>query len=253
MSQVPAEPDKDNCEDTLDGALGSLVKVYQPRKGYRFSLDSLLLARFVETGGKFGDVVELGSGCGVVSLCLGALGVSGSIRGLELQADMVRRARRSAEVNGLDGVVSFIEGDLRAADDYLGRTSCDCLVTNPPFRKRGTGRLSPRESDALSRHEIECSLKDVVRAAKLLLKNKGDFYCIYPVSRLEETISECADAGIGAAELVLVHPRLNEQAKLFLLHGKKDGNGELKVLPPLELHDAGGDYTAEAKRLIGSR
>lgn len=237
-------------DETPDAALGGAVRLIQPRKGYRFALDSVLLARFAAER-PAGRALDLGCGCGVVSLCLLALGGAREMVGIDIQGEMVGRARRSADWNGLTGRARFEELDLRQVRGRLPAQSFELVVSNPPYRPAAAGRLSPEPSAALARHEVACDLDDVAGAAGYLLGTGGEFCAVYPASRLPHLLAGCRGAGLEPKVLWPVHPRWGEPASLVLVRCARGGGEGLELRSPLFLHADGARYSAEAERLLG--
>jgi len=237
-------------DETPDAALGGAVRLIQPRKGYRFALDSVLLARFAAER-PAGRALDLGCGCGVVSLCLLALGGAQEMVGVDIQGEMVERARRSAGWNGLAGRARFESLDLRQVRGRLPAQSFELVVSNPPYRPAAAGRLSPEPSAALARHEVACDLRDVAGAAAYLLGTGGEFCVVYPASRLANALAACRGARLEPKLLWPVHPRRGELATLVLLRCARGGGEGLELRSPLFLHVDGARFSSEAERLLG--
>lgn len=237
-------------DETADAALGGAVRVIQPRKGYRFSLDSVLLARFAAEE-PADRALDLGCGCGVVGLCLLALHGAKQVVGLDLQEAMVHRAWRAARWNGQADRSAFVTGDLRAVPRMFRGRSFPLVVSNPPYRPVSSGRVSPNRSAAIARHEVACSLADVAAAAAHVLPAAGRFCVVYPARRLAVLMHVCRTSGLEPKVLRLVHPREGEPASMALLRCAKTRRGEMEVRSPLYLHASGKRYSAEAERLLG--
>jgi tRNA1Val (adenine37-N6)-methyltransferase len=236
---------------TLDGALGGAVTLVQPADGYRFSLDAILLARFAaETPASV--VLDLGCGCGVVGLCVLALGGAERLEGVDIQAQMVDCARGSARRSGLGERAAFRVGDYRERIGVLPGGGYPLVVSNPPYRPPGSGQLSPRPGVALARHEVCGTVEDLARSAAGALRQGGSFCVVYPAARLPMLLAACEGSGLQPRSLRCVYPRERRPASLVLLRCTKGAGGGLEVRPPLVLHGAGGaKYSAEAATLLG--
>ncbi|MCR4398786.1 MAG: methyltransferase, partial [Firmicutes bacterium] len=150
-----------NKGERLDDLGRSGLRIIQSRSTYSFGLDSVLLAHFARA--KRGDlVVDLGAGNGVVAILLSTLTPAAKILGIEIQPELVDMARRSVEINELGGRVEVVEGNILDAPRLLGVARADVVVTNPPYWREGSGAKNPNRLLAVARHEIECSLGDVV-------------------------------------------------------------------------------------------
>ncbi|GAB6062061.1 tRNA1(Val) (adenine(37)-N6)-methyltransferase [Deferrisoma palaeochoriense] len=236
-------------DETLDGALGGAVRLVQPRKGYRFSVDAVLLARFAaETPAD--RVLDLGCGCGVVGLCLLALGGAGELVGVDRNPAMVDRARRSAAASGLADRARFEQADLREPGRWR-RPRYPLVVSNPPYRPLGRGRVSPDPEVAEACHEVSCTVDDVVAAAADALRSRGRFCCVYPAERVVGLLAACRTHGLEPEALWPVHPRPDAPAHRVLVRAVKGGREGLELRPPLVLHAPDRKYSQEAERLLG--
>lgn len=236
--------------ESVDGALGGTVRLVQPRKGYRFGVDAVLLARFAAER-PVARALDLGCGCGAVSLCLLALGGAREVLGIDIQEEMVDRARRGARWNGLSERARFEAADLRELRSRVPPQSFDLVVSNPPYRPCGSGRASPDPASALARHEVAGSLADAAEAAAFALGTGGAFCAVYPAARLAALLAGCRGAGLEPKVLLPVHPREGDPASLVLVRCARGGGEGLEVRSPLFLHAAGPGYSPAAERLLG--
>lgn len=236
---------------TVDGALGGAVTLVQPGRGYRFSLDAVLLARFAaET--PVAAALDLGCGCGVVGLCLLALNGAERVEGVDIQEPLVACARESARRSGAAERAAFRVGDYREGSAFSA-AAFPLVVSNPPYRPPESGRLSPRPTVAVARHEVCGTVHDLARAAARALSPRGDFCVVYPSARLPTLFDACAAAHLHPRVLRCLHPRVGQPASLVLLRCVKGAaGGSLEVRPPLFLHGEGGEkYSSEAATLLG--
>ncbi|HXP52799.1 MAG TPA: methyltransferase domain-containing protein, partial [Bacteroidia bacterium] len=172
-------------DETLDGPHG--LKIIQKRYGYRYSQDSLQLADFA-TIKRDDEVIELGTGCGVMALILARKGLRKRIVGLEIQKELAELSRRSVKLNSFEGRIEIIEGDIRKIKSLFPPNSFDYVITNPPYVKTRSGLISPAPQKALARHEILCNMNDVLEAIGYLLKPLKRGACVYPAARFGELI-----------------------------------------------------------------
>ncbi len=235
--------------ETLDAILGGRLKVIQKKSGYRFSIDSLLLAHFtVLKEGE--DCVDLGTGSGVVALILACRRCGGKILGIDIQEEFAAMARRSVESNGLAGCVEIRQGDVRHPEACLQPGSFDVAVFTPPYRRLRSGRTNPEPAKAAARHEIVGTAGDFVAAAAHCLKAKGRAYTIYPARRMVEMLSRMRALRIEPKCLRVVHSRPSGRGEFILVEGVKGGREEMTVLPPLFIYGEGSEYSAEMEAIF---
>lgn len=235
--------------ETLDAFFGGKLWLYQSRKGYRVSLDTLLLAHFarVKRGEK---IVDLGTGNGVLPLILNRRYPNAEIVGVELQAAMVERAAKNLRLNCQPTRLQIVHGDVRAIERVGPAGGFDAAVSNPPFRKPNSGRLSPDDERRLARHEIQGNLSDFVRAANYLLRARGRLAMVYPSLRAVDLLAEMRRVGIEPKRLRPVHSFKQSEAALILVEGVKGGRSGLEIAPPLVVYRGRQRYTEEAAKIV---
>lgn len=235
-------------EETLDDLVLGSLKIIQPRKGYRFSIDAVLLAHFPEMDG-VETVVDLGMGNGVMALLLAYRNPQASITGVEIQKQMVQRARRSVLYNHLEQRITITQADINRIPDCWSAGQADLVVANPPFWKKGQGQVSQDPEQAIARHELQVNLSGVVRAARHLLKPGGRFALLQPARRLSEALYEFHQQGLSPQRLRLIHPLANREAGHFLLEAVPLCSSPLRILPPLVIYQSPGIYGEEIRLL----
>ena len=236
-----------NPEETFGTLFGGRLEIRQNKKGYRFSIDALLLARFAEP--RLTDrVIDLGTGCGVIPLILVFRRKAEAVVGVEVQPSLAALARQNVSLNQLAAQIEIREEDFRNLPGKGG--VFDCALCNPPYRRAGSGRVNPQEEKALARHEINATLEDVLRAAHHLLKNKGRFYSIYPATRTADLFQGLRRFHLEPKRVQFVHSRDREEARLVLVEALKEGKTQVKILPPFVLYDPEGRYTLQAEEVF---
>ena len=220
-------------------------RILQKKDGFRFGIDAVLLAWFAGTVGPEDRVIDLGSGTGVIPLLMDARNVCGNYLGLEIDPRMAEMASRSALLNGVEERVRFMEGDLKNASESLGKGIFDIVTSNPPYRKAGTGKMSPDPWKAAARHELLCTLEDVVREAAALLRDGGHFYMIHRYERFPEILLELYKQGLAIEKLRAVCPSEEKMANLILVGAVKGKETVTKSEWPLIVYDGEGHYTQE--------
>jgi tRNA1Val (adenine37-N6)-methyltransferase len=216
--------------ETLDDFLDGRLRLIQPARGYRFSIDAVLLAQFVTV--KPGEVVvDLGAGCGIISLLLLLEKPVAYAIALEIQRNLADQAVRNAALNGVTDRMGVLLADLRQVP--LRKPVADLVVCNPPFRRPGSGRVNPDFGRAIARHEIMASLNDILSAASAVLKPKGRLALIYPAGRLVDLLVRMRAFDVEPKRMQVVYPSMEEESKLVLVEGARGGKGGVKILPPL--------------------
>lgn len=224
-------------EETVDELRGYGLRIIQPRGGYRFSLDPLLLCDFA--GVREGErVTDLGTGSGVIPLILARQCAGASFVGVELQEEMVELARRNVDLNGLTERIEIIGADVLALRGRYPVSSFDLVVANPPYRRQGTGKVSPRAGRDAARHETTAGLADFLAVAKYLVRPAGRICFVYHVSRLAECLAEAERLRLVPSRLAFVHGAPQAEARMFLVELLKGRKRELRVLPPIFVRDA---------------
>lgn len=238
-------------DETLDSLSIGNLQILQAENGYRYSLDPVVLARFIKLG-HARRVVDLGTGCGILPLLLAKLGDAEELVGVEVQHDLADRAKRNVVFNGLQSRIRILHEDVRAIRNVFPAGCADLVVSNPPYRRPDSGRIAPNDERAMARHELSGGLTDFIAAASWLLKNGGLFAVIYLAERLPELMSAMMMAGLEPKRLRMVHPCQGQSAKMVLLEGRKGGRPGLQVEAPLYVYaDSGGrrNYSAEVLQM----
>jgi tRNA1Val (adenine37-N6)-methyltransferase len=239
------EPD----DETLDTILGGGLAIVQPLRGYRFAVDALLLGRFARPRAR-DRVLELGTGCGVVSLMLAALYQPRAIVALELQSELAALATRNAALNHMDHL-TVLHADLRARRIAgAGLASFDYVVANPPYRALGSGRDSPNRGRRLARAESGANLADFVAAAGRFVRNSGRVALVFTAARVAELVAQLKLHRLEPKRMRFVHPRADSPAAIVLIEARKGGGVEAEVEPPLILYSRRGVYSDEARALL---
>lgn len=218
-----------NQDETIDDY--DNLKVIQKVYGFRFSIDAVLLANFAIIKKK-DKVIDLGTGNGIISLLIASK--AEHITAIEIQPEMVDLAKRNVILNGLSDKIEIIEADLRLSKELFPSGQYDVVITNPPYRILGSGRVNPNDLKALARHEINCTLDDVLKASFYLLKNKGRLAIVHRPDRLVELLIGSRQYKLEPKRLQFVHIGKGE-ASLVLVEAVKNGKPDLKVLSPITI------------------
>jgi tRNA1Val (adenine37-N6)-methyltransferase len=236
-----------SSDETLDTFFNGKLQIVQKKKGYRFSVDAILLSQFTKIR-KNENVIDLGTGCGILPLLLSQTTEANFLVGVEIQKGLAECAEKNVFLNHLGSRISILKQDFRDLKRTFPPGSFDVVLSNPPYRRYRTGRINPSTEKAVARHEIRGTLGDLITIASYLLPPKGRCYLIFPVLRTVDLLVALRGAKLEPKRLQFVHPRVAEEAKFILIESIKGGGVELKIMDPLILHET---YGAEASVLNG--
>lgn len=233
-------------------------KILQDDKAFCFGIDAVLLAAFTQLK-PASKVVDLGTGNGILPLLL--CGKSKKLRsshgaakchftGLEVQKGAVEMARNSVEMNGLEGQIEVVHGNLRDVRKLLAAQSANVVVSNPPYMVPEAASANSTDEKTIARHEVLCSLDDVVGAAAWLLKSNGAFYMIHRPYRLQEIFSSLQKYHLTPRRMQLVYPNLQQPPEMVLIEARPNYKPDLKIESPLIMY-SGREYTEEFKLFCG--
>jgi tRNA1Val (adenine37-N6)-methyltransferase len=231
-------------EETLDKILDGHLRVFQKKKGYRFSLDSILLAHFVSLKPRT-CAIDLGCGSGIILLILAKRFPDVDYTGLEIQDNLALLAQKNTQLNDLNSRIKILVGDAQKIKNVVPAHSFDTVIFNPPYRKLNSGRINPYPEKAIARHEIKGSLKDFLQTAQYLLKPAGRVFTVYPATRLVELVYLFRDCDIEPKKMRLVFSNNLSEAQFALVEGRSGSREELKIESPLFIYDQNKNYTEE--------
>jgi tRNA1Val (adenine37-N6)-methyltransferase len=236
-------------EETIDEILEGGLKICQSKRGYRFNLDSLILAHFVCLKHNTRNL-DLGCGNGIILLMLARVFPKTHWMGLEIQEPLARLAVKNVQINNLIGRITIVTGDARKMKNNFPAHSFDNVIFNPPYRKLNSGRINPLPEKAIARHEVSGSLQNFLQASKHVLKPAGKVFTIYPAKRLVELIALFRQHDIEPKRMKLVFSDRSSDAEFALVEGRSNSREELKIEPPLFIYDQPKKYTEEMKRIF---
>ncbi len=243
-------------DETLEPLLTEKGYILQKRHGYRFSLDAVVLADFAarrqgaQKAARPATCLDLGTGCGVVLVLLAkrVAGLQGY--GVEIQEELADLAARNLQLHGLEPRFRILLADLKDLPSRFPRASFDWITSNPPYRKRGTGRINPDPRKATARHELAVSLEELCRVMALLLRDKGRVYLVYPAGRFAGLVVHLREAGLEPKFVRPVYPKPRERASWVLVEAVRNAGEGLTLEQPLYIEDARGAYTEEMNRIF---
>lgn len=229
------------------------MKIIQSPTVFSFSLDAVLLAHFAYVPVQRGKILDLCTGNGVIPLLLSAR-TNAQITGVEIQERLVNMAERSISYNERSNQLSIIHGDLKQMQPVLGHSSFDAVTCNPPyFQTFEKTEQNKNEYLTIARHEILCTLEDVVKACKLHVRPGGKVAMVHRPGRLVDLITLFRKYRLEPKRIQFVYPKEGREANMLLIEGVRDGKADLKILPPLYIYNQDNTYTKEADNIIYGR
>jgi tRNA1Val (adenine37-N6)-methyltransferase len=237
--------------ETRDTILGGRLALIQPKHGYRFSVEAILLGRFVRAS-RSERVLELGAGCGVISIMLASIYRPREVVAIEIQPDLAEMIGRNAALNNLRSVRAIC-ADLRHKKIAgVEPASFDLVVANPPYRAITAGRENPNHGRRLARGESSATLADFVAAARRYARHGAVVSFVFTARRAAELISTMRAKKLEPKRIRFVHPRIAMPASVMIVEARVGGGIEASIEPPLILYDRPGIYTSEARAILSS-
>ena len=236
--------------ERLDDLQRNGLKIIQKTDGFCFGMDAVLLSGFASV--KPGErALDLGTGTGIIPLLLSAKTKGDHFTGLEIQTEIMKMAQRSVALNGLEKKIDIIQGDIKEASRIFGAASFDVVTSNPPYMNDAHGLKNPGDVKAISRHEVLCTLEDVVRERTKALKPGGRFYMVHRPHRLAEIITVMRQYKLEPKRMKFVHPFADKDANMVLIEAVRGGGAWLKLEPPVIVYKEPGVYTDEIYEIYG--
>ncbi|MDA3916091.1 MAG: tRNA1(Val) (adenine(37)-N6)-methyltransferase [Deltaproteobacteria bacterium] len=224
--------------------MGSKIKIFQPEKGYRFSIDPFILAAHIEGTGNQ-KVIDIGCGCGIIPLILSLKSSALKITGIEIQKELYDCAKKNILTNKLENSINIIHGDIKNIDTSDINGKADIIVSNPPYKKKGSGRLNPDSQKAIARHEITLDIDMLFKCSGRLLKEKSRLYIIFPAQRLSDLVLTMEHYSFSPEFIRFVHTKKYSTAKRVILCAGKNSNSPCVVHPPFYIYEDENKFSKE--------
>jgi tRNA1Val (adenine37-N6)-methyltransferase len=224
--------------------VGSKIKIFQPEKGYRFSIDPFILAAHIEGTGNQ-KVIDIGCGCGIIPLILSLKSSALKITGIEIQKELYDCAKKNILTNKLENSINIIHGDIKNIDTSDINGKADIIVSNPPYKKKGSGRLNPDSQKAIARHEITLDIDMLFKCSGRLLKEKSRLYIIFPAQRLSDLVLTMEHYSFSPEFIRFVHTKKYSTAKRVILCAGKNSNSPCVVHPPFYIYEDENKFSKE--------
>lgn len=225
------------------------VIIQNPKK-FCFGMDAVLLSGFAQVKEKE-RALDLGTGTGIIPILLEAKTKGKHFTGLEIQPESADMAKRSVELNHLESKIEIVTGDIKDASKRFGASSFDVITTNPPYMIGNHGLKNAEDAKTIARHEVLCTLEDILRESSRLLPPKGRFYMVHRPFRLVEIICLMTKYGLEPKRMKLVYPFADREPNMVLIEGLRGGKPRLTVEKPLIIYEEDGKYTDEIYEIYG--
>lgn len=224
--------------------------IIQKTDGFCFGMDAVLLSGFAEVfPGE--QVLDLGCGTGIIPILLEAKTEGKKFIGLEIQEEMADMARRSVALNHLEQKIQIVTGDIKTAGQLFQLSSFDVVISNPPYMSDTHGLKNPKDTKAISRHEVLCTLEDVVREGARLVKPGKRFYLVHRPFRLAEIITVLKKYKLEPKRIKFVHPFADRDANMVMIEAFRGGKAMMKVEKPVIVFQKPGIYSDEIRSVYG--
>lgn len=252
INEMKTQPQLSDGERLDEIGFGGLKLIQKPEE-FCYGVDAVILADFAAKYSRktFRSAVDLGTGTGIIPLILSHKTDIPSITGIEVQGASYDRAVRNSRMNGLEGRVGFIHGDVKDYRTGWGRQlqgSVDLVTSNPPYTAGSSGLTSSNPAKLIARHETTASLEDFMKCAAYILRDKGEFFMVHRPSRIVDICCLGRQYGLEVKELQFVSPNREGKPNILLVHMIKGGGREAKMLPPLYVYDMDGNYTEQLRK-----
>ena len=239
---------KDN--ERIDDLQRNGYRIIQDPDRFCFGMDAVLLSGFASA--KKGDkVLDMGTGTGIIPILMEAKTEAEHLTGLEIQPESADMALRSVKLNGLEDKISIVTGDIKEAKNLFPKASFQVITSNPPYMIGQHGLVNPHSEKAIARHEVLCTLEDVIENAAALLVPGGHFYMVHRPFRLAEIMTTLVKYRLEPKRMQLVYPYIDKEPNMVLIEAARGGKSRLQVEKPLIVYEKPGVYTSEIYDVYG--
>lgn len=239
-----------NMDERIDDLHRNGYKIIQNPNKFCFGIDAVLLSGFANVK-KNETSLDLGTGTGIIPILLEAKTQGEKFVGLEIQQESVDMAKRSVKLNSLEHKVEIVEGDIKQATALFKPSSFDVITSNPPYMNNGKGLTNTLVPKAIARHEILCTLEDVISAASKLVKVGGRFYMVHRPHRIADIICLLRQYKLEPKRIRFVHPYIDKEPNMVLIESTRHGKSMMKIEPPLIVYKDKNEYTDEIFDIYG--
>ncbi len=238
------------AHERLDDLERSNLKIIQDPSKFCFGMDAVLLTGFARVR-RGENVLDIGTGTGIIPLLLSAKTQGRHFTGIEIQPDMADMAARSVAYNHLEDRIDIVCADVRRADELWTPGTWDVITCNPPYMNEKSGLHNPKDALAIARHEIACTLEDVVRVSCAMLRSRGRIYMVHRPHRLIDIIDLMRTYRLEPKTIQMVHPFIDREANMVMIEAVREGGAYLRALPPIVVYESQGVYTPQIREIYG--
>lgn len=229
------------------------LKIIQNKEGFCFGVDSILLSDYAKKIKKNAKVIDIGTGTGIIALLLCKKTELCKIYGIEVQKEVAEMAGRSVILNNLQNKFEIINTNIKNIFEVLEPHEFDAIVTNPPYKKIDTGLKNYEKKQLVSRHEVECTLEDIIEKSSKLLKDLGEFYMVHRAERLVDIMCILRKYKLEPKNIRFVHSKVGDKPNLILIRAVRGAKEYLKIDKPLVIYKDNGEYTDEIKQIYNKK
>lgn len=236
--------------ERIDDLQRNGYQIIQNPDKFCFGMDAVLLSGFARAK-EGSSVLDMGTGTGIIPILMAARTKAAHLTGLEIQEESADMSRRSVALNGLEEKIRIVTGDIKEAESLFDAASFDVITCNPPYMIGRHGLVNPADAKAIARHEILCTLEDVIRQTAGLLKPGGNFFMVHRPFRLVEIMVLLRQYKLEPKRMQLVYPFVDKEPNMVLIEANRGGKPRIKVEKPLIIYKEPGIYMPEIYELYG--
>ena len=229
------------------------LKIIQNKNGFCFGIDSILLVDFAKIIKTNSKVIDLGTGTGVIPILLSGKTKKTKFTGIEIQQDVADMANRSVKLNNLQDRINILNTNILDLKQKYKKGEFDVVVSNPPYKKQGTGIINENDQKQISRHEITASLENFIEIASYLLKDFGEFYMVHRPDRLVDIFNIMREQKIEPKKIKFIYPNKNKKTNLIVIKGVKNAKPFLEYENNLYIYENNGNYTEDILKIYNKK
>lgn len=241
-----------NENERIDDLGCKSLKIIQNKKWFCFGIDSVLLVNFAKNIKSNSNVLDLGTGTGIIPILLSGKTNFKKAIGVEVQEKVAEMAKRSVKLNSLEDKIEIVCDNITNLNDKYKNKKFDVIITNPPYKKMGDGVINDIEEKLISRHEVKANLEDFIRIASSLLKDKGEFYIVHRPERLVDILNLMRKYKIEPKLMQMVYSYHNKPPKLVLIKGIRNANPFLKLEKNIYIYDKDRNYSKDIEEMYNN-